>query len=184
MKKNKLSVWSTPYRKSYYWTHPWKWIHCIYWNIRNFIHRGQYGYAYVDVWNWYFWWMTVGAEGLRYLADHGQSYPGNDKWDTPEKWHDYLTALADKMQWCADSFDIAGHQENEYYQMHEEIIRNRMERAKDDDGYFCTRVNATPEEEDILKRYYKREEELVKDDDVKRNEIFREIGENLGRFWD
>lgn len=105
MKKNDLSVWTFPYRKSYYLTHPWKWFKDIYWNVRNFWHRGRYGYAYVDVWNWYHWWPKAGAEALRYLAEHNSGYPDYAPWETMEKWKAYLLETADKLDWCIESCD-------------------------------------------------------------------------------
>lgn len=104
-RKNPLSLWSFSYRKTYYLSHPWKWFHNIYSNIRNFIHRGRYGFAYVDAWNFCDWWAMVGAEALRYMRDHGCGYPGFDQWDTPEKWKAYLTEMADNLQWSAASVD-------------------------------------------------------------------------------
>ena len=66
--KNELSVWTFPYRKGYYLTHPWKWFNDLYWNIRNFWHRGRYGFAYVDAWNWFDWWPKAGAAALEHIA--------------------------------------------------------------------------------------------------------------------
>ena len=184
-KKNKLSLWTFACRKKYYLTHPHRFIKAVYWNIRNFWHRGRYGYAYSDVWEWYTWWTTVGAEALRYMAEHGSGYPGTGEWDTPEKWHDYLNSMADKLEWSAQSCECGNHEEeNEYHKMHDEILERKMECGMGKNGIGFSRVNSTPEEEDIIKRYWAREEELMKQDDVTREQIFTEIGRNLGRFWD
>ena len=102
-KENKLELMYLPYRGSYYLKHPLKFIREIYWNIRNFIHRGRYGYSYPDVWNWLFWWPTAGAEALRQLAEYGCGYPGHEPWETPEKWKAYLLDTADKLEWCVRS---------------------------------------------------------------------------------
>ena len=83
---NKLSVWTYSYRKSYYLTHPKILFHDIYWNFRNWWHRGKYGFGYVDAWNFNNWWVEVGASALRYIADHGDGYPGVEPWDTCNKW--------------------------------------------------------------------------------------------------
>lgn len=182
-KKNKLSLWTFAYRKKYYLTHPHRFIKAVYWNIRNFWHRGRYGYAYSDIWGWYYWWATAGAEALRYMAEKGSGYPGNDKWDTPEKWHDYLIEMADKLEWSAQSCNLGNHEkENEYYKMYDEIIERRIASGRDEHG--IPKYKTTPEEEDILKRYFDREEELTAQDDAEREMIFAEIGRNLGRFWD
>lgn len=178
MKKNDLSVWTFPYRKSYYLTHPWKWFKDIYWNIRNFWHRGRYGYAYSDVWGWYWWWPKVGAEALRYLAEHNWGYPGYEPWETPEKWKAYLKELADKLEWCVETCDIAPDihdAKNEFKEAYKkysfaDVMSNQL---KDDPVY-----------QDTVHKYWKREEELEKEDSEERAKIFSEIGRNLGRFWD
>ena len=135
--KNDLRISMLSYRKSYYFRHPIRFIRDIYWGIRNFIHRGRYGYSYTDAWNWFNWWPVAGAEALRYMAENGCAYPGCEPWETPEKWKAYLLDLADRLEWCAKS---------------------------QDDGF----VN----EEEERKR------------DEKCQQIFAEIGKNLGRFWD
>lgn len=171
MKKNNLSLWTFSYRKSYYFTHPWKWFEEIYWNIRNTIHRGRYGFAYADVWSWYSWWSRVGAEALRYLAEHHHGYPGYEPWDTPEKWDEYLVELADKLDWCADSCEMDCHEKtNEYWNAFLETSSFLKKR--------------TPEENEIAKKYWERENELTEQDEQKRAEIFAEIGRLLPRFWD
>lgn len=104
-KKNELSVMYLSFRKIYYLKHPLKFFWEIYWNIRNFIHRGKYGYSYIDAWNWFYWWPTAGAEALRYIAEHGCGYPGHEPWETPEKWKAYLFDLADRMDACVKSID-------------------------------------------------------------------------------
>ena len=185
MKKNRLSLFSPCYRKSYYLTHPWKFARDIYWSIRNFFHRGRYGYAYSDVWEWYTWWTTAGAEALRYLAKNGCGYPGYAPWETKSKWEAYLLELADKLDWCVKSCDIGGHEDvNEYQKLYDEIQATKAEKGKDARGYYFSRLNCTKEEEELIRKYWDREEELSQEDDKKREKIFAEIGKNLGRFWD
>ena len=174
---NPLSLWKMPCKKTYYLTHPFKWINDIYWNIRNFIHRGRYGFAYSDVWQWFWWWPTVGAEALRYMAENGHGYPTVAPWGTPEKWHRYLRYKASELDWCADTCDIAPdhhHYQNEFYQAMEEI-RKRTN---------SNRALMTAQDEEIVKKYWNREEELSKADSEQCAKIFAEIGQNLGRFWD
>lgn len=176
-KENKLSLWKLSYRTSYYWTHPWKWVKDIYWNVRNFIHRGRYGFAYSDVWGWYYWWPTVGAEALRYMAEHHAGYPGHEPWETPEIWKAYLLEMADKLDWCVESCDISPdfhNEKNEYFTAYSSIARSIFDRTYRDE----------PETQELSRKYWCREEELSKEDDEERIRIFKEIGEHLGRFWD
>lgn len=174
---NKLKLWTFSGSTSYYLTHPWKWIKDAYWNIRNFIHRGRYGYAYSDVWEWFVWWPTVGAEALRYLRDHGCGYPGIDQWDTPEKWADYLTNLADKLEWCTnDDTDEENEFKDEFKRMYE------MRRIVTDDGF--TFMEMTDEDKKIRDKYFARSFEIEEEHTQKRIEIFEELGKVLPRLWD
>lgn len=176
-KRNPLSLWRFPYRPQYYLTHPHRWIQELYWNIRNFIHRGRYGYAYADVWSWHNWFPTVGAEALRYLADHVHGYPNVAPWETPEKWRQYLKDTAEKLDWCRMSCDIfPEHHEtlNLYHKKMDEIMENYS-----DPFDACTNEYA-----EVRKKFWEREEELTAQDDEQRTVIFSEIGKNLPRFWD
>lgn len=184
-KMNTLSLWSFPYRKRYYLIHPWKWWKDLYWNIRNFIHRGKYGYAYVDVWNFCDWYPRVGAEAIRYLAHHNSGYPGIKPWDTPEKWREYLEYLANRLQRCADSQDILfGAERNEYEDELDEIMKRREKRTENEDGSITISHILTPEEEEIRKKYWKRKEEIYAADQQYIADTYRMLADDLGRLWD
>ena len=173
--KNKLSVFKCYSSRRYYLLHPWRWIHDIYWNFRNFIHRGKYGFAYVDVWNFCDWWPQVAASALKYMAENGLGYPGAEPYDTPERWRAHLLALAGELEWCAEINDICytdDHEMNEYRKTFEKM----MER--------CDIENAlTEEEKEIRKKYFDREQEIRNELAEKRARIFADIGRNLGQYW-
>lgn len=184
MKKNKLSVWTWPYRKRYYLTHPWKWWHDTYWNFRNWWHRGKYGFAYVDVWEWSTWWPEVGAEALRYMAEHGCGYPGCEPWETPEKWKAHLMDLADKLDWCSESQDICAPDEENEYKEEMDKIQKKCHREKiDENGMYHTWLELTDEDKEIRDKYFAREKEIWESYDEKRAEILESIGRNLPRYW-
>ena len=185
MKENKLSVFTYPYRKTYYLTHPWKLFKDIYWNIRNFIHRGRYGYAYVDVWNFCDWYPQVAAEALRYLAAHNSGYPDVYPWTTMEEWREYLNYLANRLERCARSQDILfGDERNEYKDELDEIMEKRRERTENPDGSVTISHTLTPAEEQIRKKYWEREKE-IRDADYQYNlETYRWLAEDLGYLWD
>ena len=181
MKHNPLTVWTFPCRKRYYLTHPWKWCKEFYWNFRNWIHRANYGYAYTDVWNFCDWYPRVAAEALRYLAKHGNGYPGIKPWDTHSKWCEYLEYLANRLERCANSMDIGfGEERNEYDEAFWEIM-NRT-RVVDENGMY--HIQLTPEEEEIRKKYFERAEEIRNADEAYDIETFRWIGEDIRRLWD
>ena len=186
MKKNPLSVWTFSYRKSYYLTHPWKWFKDLYWNIRNFWHRGRYGYAYVDVWNFCDWYPRVAAEALRYMADHHSGYPGVKPYQTPELWENHLRLLADQLQRCADSQDICwGEERNEYSEAFHEAFRNlTYHEEKLDNGYIRTWHDETPEFLELRDKYFAREKELAETDKRYAEEVYKFLGANIRRYWD
>ena len=184
-KKNPLSVWSYPYKKTYYLTHPWKWWHDTYWNIRNWIHRANKGFAYTDVWNFCTYYPMVGAEALRYLARHNSGYPGTKPWNTMEEWREYLEYLANRLQRCADSQDILfGRERNEYQEELDEIMKKRLVVTHNDDGSVTHSHTLTPEEEEIRKKYWAREKEIHDADQAYIEETYVMISKNLSHFWD
>ena len=185
MKENKLSVWTFPYRKKYYLTHLWKWFNDLYWNIRNFWHRGRYGYAYVDVWNFCDWYPRVAAAALRYMRDHHTGYPGIKPWETPEAWSEYLDYLSKRLDRCADSHDICfGEERNEYKDELDEIMKNRLVITHNNDGTVTHSHTLTPEEEEIRKKYWEREHEIRNADRQYEIETFKWLAEDLNQFWD
>ena len=184
-KSNPLSVWTFSYRKSYYLTHPWKWFRDLYWNARNFWHRGRYGYAYTDVWGFCEWYPRVGAEALRYLAKHNNGYPATEQWKTMKEWREYLEYLANRLQRCADSMNICfGEERNEYKDKLDEIMRETYHRRENDDGTVSTWHKLNNEQEEIRKKYWEREKEIRDADDAYNKETWRWLGEDLGHFWD
>lgn len=186
MKQNPLSVWTFSYRKSYYLTHPWKWFKDIYWNIRNFWHRGKHGYAYVDVWNFCDWYPRVGAAALEYLAKHKSGYPGVKPWDTPEAWEEYLMYLSKRLKRCADSQDICfGEDRNEYSEAFHEAFKNlSYHEEKLDNGCIRTWRDETPEYLELRDKYFAREKEIRKVDQEYIEETYSLISRNLSKFWD
>lgn len=175
-KKNPLNPWVPRYRFPIFLQHPIDAIRSRLRDIKNFLHRGQYGYCCADAWNWYTWWTTAGAEALRYMANHGCAYPKAEPWDTPDKWRAYLLDLADRLQWSSDSINYFPYDEtrNEYYTQMEEIRKKK----------YRNNLPLTDEEERIKELYWNRVDELRVEDIKKREELFTEIGRNLGFLWD
>ena len=176
-RSNPLKIWTPRYRFPLFLLHPIYAIKTRWHDLKNFLHRGTYGYSYSDAWNWYTWWSTVGAEALRYMANHGCGYPGAEPWDTPDKWRAYLLNLADRLQWSAESLESFPYDEekrNQYYSQMQEIREQK----------YRNNLPLTEEEEEIKELYWKRVDEIFYEDTMKREEIFSEIGRNLGRLWD
>lgn len=185
MKHNPLSVWTFSYRKSYYLTHPHKFLKDIYWNARNFWHRGRYGYAYTDVWNLGDWAPRVIAEALRYLAKHSYGYPGRVPYETPEKWTEHLEYLANQMQRCADFLDgeCETDERNEYKKAFYEMCERTHREYKDENGNIVWTSERTSEDNELRDKYFERAKELAEVDKRYAREVFGFFGENLGQYW-
>ena len=178
-----LNLFRVHYRKGYLWKHPWKAIMHFFRAAKHFYQRGRYGFSQVDSWEWYEWWTAVGANALRYIAEHGECYPirsDHRKWKNLETWHAYLNKIADDLEWSAHSCGVGCHskEENEYKDAHDKFLYKNIFA----EPYVYT--SPTEEEEEIHKKYWEIEEKLSSEDKVKRAAIFKEIGENLGEFWD
>lgn len=147
------------YRKSYYLTHPWKWVSDVYWGIRNLWHRARYGYAYVDAWNMNTAWCHMGANMLIHLANKGGAYPGNEEFDTPEKWKAHLQDMAMRLEKCAN---INWDDENEYWDEYAEDFNN----------------------EELRQKWRERDMELKDARDSLIKETFEILGKNFDLYWD
>jgi len=76
-----------------WWRHPQllKLPYDIYREIRAFIHRGRYGYAPCDLWNFDSYLDDIIANGLRDFNKQNHSYPMGD---TSEEWGSFLMDVA------------------------------------------------------------------------------------------
>lgn len=159
MKVEKLSVYMFSYAKSYYLTHPWKWVKDVWLGVKNLWHRARYGYAYVDAWNMENAWCEMGANMMLHIAEHGWGYPGYGEFDTPEKWHKHLEEMARRLRDCAnmDWFD-----KNEYWELYEKDLGN----------------------EELKQKWLQRQNELELERKKMVRETFEIIGENLDMYWD
>ena len=181
--KNELSVWTYPYRKTYYLTHPWMWFKDTYWNFRNWWHRGKYGFGYVDAWNWSNWWCEVGAAALKYMAENGHGYPGVEPWETPEKWKEHLLKTVEELKWCAKTCDWDGEEENEFSDAFHKIMSKAWHETRDERGYIIG-FDLTMDEKELKDKYWVRVKEITKEHEVKRQEILGRLGKELPRYWD
>ena len=178
-KKNPLSVWHLRYNTRYYWTHPWCLFRDLYLNCRNFYRRGRYGFAYTDVWDFCDWYPRVGAEALRYLAEHNTGYPGIKPWETPEEWREYLNYLANRLQRCADSQDICFTEDrNEYAEDFHDMMEKKYR------GRFARTSEMSDEDKELRTKYFNRMKELEDVDCAYDVETFRWVGEDIRRIWD
>ena len=159
------SVWYWPYAKRYYLTHPWYWFRDLGHNIRDVYRRAKYGWTYGDVWDMDQWIMNVFPPMLRHMADHGSAYPGYEPFDTPEKWHKWLHAMADLIEsGLEDNQDAC----NEYYNEYMEHLFDPSE------------LRVTEMDND----YYDRAAEIYKDAEHNLKVAMSQLGKHFFSLWD
>jgi len=103
-----------------------------------------------------------------------------------EEWRKYLNYLANRLERCANSMDICfGEERNEYKDELDEIMRKTRLIKKDENGdTILSHTEFTPEEEEIRKKYWAREEEIRNADREYNAETYKWIGEDIDRLWD
>ena len=170
MKKNKMSVLTFSCGWRYYLKRPWKFFKEGYWNIRNFIHRGRFGFGYCDVWCMDEYLLDVIPLMLRYLAEHSCGYPGTEPYETPEKYKAFLFQLAEKFEDCQEQ---AIDKENKYSGEFDRIL-------EETDG----RMDKTEEGKEIRKKYFDEMLRLYQERDENLQTAYKELAENHNILWD
>ena len=168
--KNKMSVFVLGYRPSYYLLRPHKFFKDVYWNVRNFIHRGRYGFAYSDVWCMDEYLLDLIPLMLRYLGEHSCGYPGTPPFETREKYKLFLFQLAEKFEQCQDD----GEWRNEYYKAYEKAIEAQVEENRE----------ATEEEREIQNKYFERSRSAYEENTKAIIEAYNELAEHHQILWD
>jgi len=146
---------SYPYSRRYYLLHPWKWVYHTWRNWKNAWARATKGYCGEDWWDMDIWTLEILPQMLDELAAKSHAYPGNEEFDTPEKWERFLKGLAANLRLCTED---AANQMNEYY----------------NDGNWLENKD----------KYFARAKEVYEEQEAIREETFKEIGRVLPMLWD
>ena len=169
-KKNKMSVFTLGYSPRYYLIRPWKFFKEVYWNMRNFIHRGRYGFAYCDVWCMDEYLLNLIPLMLRYLGEHSHGYPGVEPYETYEKYQQWLFDLAEKFEQCQDD----GEWRNEYYEPYIQALNKQIEENRE----------ATEEEKELTRKYLDCSKKAFEENDKAIIEAYKELAEHHQILWD
>jgi hypothetical protein len=164
-----------------YLKRPWKWVRYLFRNLKDIWHRGRYGWAPSDTWDFCTWYPRVGAAAMEYFSSHNECCPIDWTFNT---WNEYISYLGKRLERCAVSQDIGfGEERNEYGEMLNEIMRHRRQEVRHPDGSITIKHELTPEEEDIRKRYFAREKEIHDADQAYIKDTYRFLGEDLTKIW-
>lgn len=97
-KSKPISLCVFSYCKRYYLTHPWAWFKDLWVGIKNFWHRGRYGYAWVDLWNMDTYLNELIPNMLHNLAARSHGWPEGPDFPDMEDWIDALNEVATALE--------------------------------------------------------------------------------------
>lgn len=169
-----------PYRKRYYLTHPWKFISQTFDNFRAGWQRIVKGYANRDVWDLDHYWLDILSHELRFLAENGSAYPGTEPFETPEKWHQWLNGIADRLDALQEDW---AESRNEYEQQYFKAMEEYRTVSFTDTGAIITTYNDDDIKE-LHDRWLARMDELNEAQMQETIDVFEELGRHWYLLWD
>ena len=101
LKYKKHSKIGTYFPGSRWWKHPdiLGIPYDLFRELKAFIHRGRYGWAPSDLWNFDGYLDDVISGGLRTFAENSIGFPGYGRFDTFGKWYDFLYEVIDAIEY-------------------------------------------------------------------------------------
>ncbi len=158
-----------PYSKHYYITHPWKIITHTWDNLRAAWQRATKGYANRDVWDADHYILSLLPSVLRALKDaEFGSYPGQEPFETPEKWAAWLQEMAAKFESLQEDW---AETRNEYDKLYFDALQGQRNSTIDID------ITA------LRKKWLARLEELNQEQSNFTIKTFEELGRYLYYLW-
>lgn len=174
------SVWNMGYSKRYLLTHPWIAVREFWYNLRAAYWRSKYGFTPLDTYEFGYWFLDVIPQMLKFLAENGCGYPGDEKFPTPESWKNHLLSISNMLE---NARDEVREQKNEYYPQYIEEIEKNWERewVTDENGNRIYK----PVNSKISNKYFERERQLMKEQDIIAEEALELLASvPLKRYWD
>lgn len=180
--KHKLSVFNYSYCKRYYLFHPWKLVKEFFQNCYHGWRRAIYGWTWEDCWNLEDWLFTILPPMLRHMADHGSGYPGNDEFDTPEKWSKWLHDTADTLEHLSDEDWWDNH--NEYSEEFYHLSEENRHYEKNENGSLRVTWNDSPDYNEIRDKWMARSMELNEKRQKTIEDVMNDIARHAEMLWD
>lgn len=160
-----------PYRKRYYFSHPWKFFYEAWSNIKALFARATKGHAWRDSAEMDEFLLHIIPSMLRDIAK-GHAYPGTEPFETPEKWEDWCNSLADIFESVQEENWEEGR--NEWQEKWEEAFDILHPIPN-----FTTTHDMTQEEaEEICRCYWERQQELW----AEREKIIQDAYARLAKY--
>ena len=175
-----MNIFNTAWSWRYYLRHPIKLIKEFFCNLYEAYRRIRYGWAYSDVWNLCDWFLVVMPQMLYALAaDNARAYPGNDEFDTYEKWRDWLLEQASKLEKCRED-GIPNEYEDAFLKVGDDRFISWLDESGNSTSKFR---DPTPEEEEICHKFFERGKEIHEEQLRILHEVFEELGKNFYCLW-
>lgn len=174
------TIWTYPYSKHYYLTHPWRLVKEFWHNLRGAYWRSKYGFAPTDVWEFGYAFLEVVPQMLKYLAENSMGYKimkddGNDE----ENWHNHLISISNLLE---NARDEVRDKKNEYYPAwKKQTLDDQFESWYDEKGYRHMKAKNN----EVVNNYLKRDRELAAEQDIMIEEALKLMAETpLKAIWD
>ena len=173
-----LNIFTWPYRKRYYLTHPWEWFRTLFRNIRAAFQRIRRGYCSYDVYDLDHWLLDILPPMLRDIANSEiGAYPGVEPFETPEKWKAWLLDLAARFEELQTDW---AETRNEYEEEHSKALNGaRVDLAKVN-GCYVHYGEIPPE---LHAKWLARIQELNEEQQKATEEAFKIMSEHFYQLW-
>lgn len=171
-----------PYSRRYYLTHPWKWIrHCLD-NISSGFSRAKKGYCFSDIADFDQWLLTILPAMLKEIADKDISFPGQEPFETAEKWSQWLKSLAEDFAALQDDW---AETKNEYEEPYHELMRQWRIETIDENGMKTTRFVGTNDQktQELKKLWMERSLSLQRQQQLATDKAFTKLAQHLYKIW-
>ena len=177
-----MNVFNWSYRKRYYLIHSWKWFQELFSNMRAAYHRIKFGWCYTDVWELGYWILEILPPMLRYLAENGHGYPGDNEFPTYESWQAWLLKMAANIESVQEE---NVEKQNEYEEDFHNSFNMRPPKEEYPGSKFLTITwNESPDHKEISKKYFERMQKLAQWREIRLVEIFTELARKIPTLWD
>lgn len=178
------NVFHLSWRPRYYLTHPIEFIRTIFRNIGDMWRRATRGWTYKDVWNFNYWFLEVIPDMLDYLADHGYGYPGDDEFDTPEKWNEWLHAQAAAIRSCQEEEQEKRNEHREEYEAALDQTHISSHPDPKHPEYMILDFDESENMDEIRERYWARAGEISNEAKEELIKAMTELARRMPSLWD
>lgn len=161
------------YNKKWYLTHPWLLVKDLWIGIKNFWHRGRYGYAWVDLWNTDTYLEELVTNMIDQLAERSHGWPQCDEWPEFEDWQNELHALVRVMRLFSIDYYEDKKWNNQIEFLYNEGTGDRIDKYRFNDDEIKEVMKCT-------NKY----EVIQKERSILGHKIFAQLEHMWGGLWD